>query len=113
MLKRHILVAAIGAAFTALVGVHSSFSQSTMTAEIAPKVGDIWQEYYKGRAEDTGTIVGVGQRITVPYGTFYDCVQIRVWSKIGTGKENEYYCPVGSMAKTLETATTAPGEAVW
>ena len=114
MLKKHTLFAAIGAAFTALVGLHSSLAQTPMMAEIAPRVGDIWQEYRQGKAEDTGTVVAVGQRVTGPYGTFYECVQIRVWSRIGTGKENEYYCPVGTMAKTVETATTAPEAAkIW
>ena len=59
-----------------------------------PKVGDVYrQEYYKGRAEDMGTVVALGKKISVPHGTYENCVQIRDWSPLESGSEYKYYCP--------------------
>jgi hypothetical protein len=33
--------------------------------------------YYKGHAEDMGTVVATDKKITVPYGTFEKCLQIK------------------------------------
>ena len=58
-----------------------------------PKVGDTYrQEYYAGKAEDMGTVVAVGKKVTVRQGAFEDCVQIRDWSCIGDGSEHKYFC---------------------
>lgn len=55
-----------------------------------PKVGDSYrQEYYKGEAEDMGDIVAFGEKVTVPYGTYENCLKTRDWSKIETD-QNEY-----------------------
>ena len=52
-----------------------------------PKVGFTYQqEDAKGKAEDMGTIIAVGERVTVPYGTLDDCVQTRDWSRIEIGR---------------------------
>ena len=67
-----------------------------------PKVGDSYrQEYYRGKAEDMGDIVALGKSVTVPYGTFNDCLQTRDWSRIEkTLNEFKYYCPsVGFLVK--------------
>jgi hypothetical protein len=70
-----------------------------------PKVGETYrQEYYKGRAEDMGTIVALDKKITTPAGTFDKCLQIRDWSKIEWAREHKYYCPaVGFLV--LEEST--------
>jgi hypothetical protein len=59
-----------------------------------PKVGDSYrQEYLPGRAEDMGTVVAVGKRVSIPHGAFDDCVQIRDWSRIKEGgSEHKYFC---------------------
>lgn len=78
-----------------------------------PKVGDTYrEEYYKGKAEDMGTIVALGKRVTVPYGAFDDCLQTRGWSRIDrTANEYKYYCPaVGFMV--LEEAAPTGGQRV-
>jgi hypothetical protein len=65
-----------------------------------PKVGLTYQqEHAKGKAEDMGTIIALGKRVKVPYGTFQDCVQTRDWSRIEkTANEYKYYCPaIGFM----------------
>jgi hypothetical protein len=64
-----------------------------------PKVGDTYrQEFLPGKAEDMGTVVAVGTKVSVPYGTFDDCVQIKDWSRIETDEEYKYFCAgVGFM----------------
>ena len=68
-----------------------------------PRAGDTYrQEYYPGTAEDMGTVVSVGKRVTVPRGaSFEDCVKIRDWSRITGEAEHKYYC-VGAGLMVLE-----------
>jgi len=68
-----------------------------------PKVGDTYrQEYYPGKAEDMGTVVAVGTRLTLPQGaSFENCVQIRDWSRIKKESEHKYHC-VGIGLMVLE-----------
>jgi hypothetical protein len=59
-----------------------------------PKVGDSYrQEYYKGHAEDMGTVVATDKKITVPFGTFERCVQIKDSTPLSKIAEYKYYCP--------------------
>ena len=62
--------------------------------EANPKVSDSYkQEYYKGHAEDMADVISLKEKVTVPYGTFTDCIQTRDWSKIdATLNEYKYYC---------------------
>jgi len=65
-----------------------------------PKVGDSYrQEYYKGEAEDMAEVVALGAAISVPYGTFTDCLQTKEWNPLEQGgEEYKYYCPkVGNV----------------
>jgi hypothetical protein len=61
-----------------------------------PKVGDTYrQEYYKGKAEDMGTVQGVGNKLEVKAGKFDDCIKIRDWSKTESSwleQEFKHYC---------------------
>jgi hypothetical protein len=65
-----------------------------------PQLGDSYrQEYYLGRAEDIGTVVAVGQKVTVPYGTLENCVQIRDSSPLDPIAEFKYFCAdIGFLA---------------
>ena len=80
-----------------------------------PKPGDTYRkEYYRGKAEDMGTVVALGRRVSVPYGTFEDCVQIRDWSRI-KADENDYnfYCSgVGFLVLTEQGKASARLELV-
>jgi hypothetical protein len=59
-----------------------------------PRVGETYrQEYYRWRAEDMGTVVATDKRVTVPHGTFENCLQIEDWSLNEHGREYKYYCP--------------------
>ena len=71
-----------------------------------PKVGLTYrQENAKGKAEDMGTIVAVGQQVRVPHGTFDGCVQTRDWSRIErTANEFKNYCPAVGFVVLEESA---------
>jgi hypothetical protein len=68
------------------------------------------QEFYKGEAEDMGSVVALDKTVTVSSGTYRGCVQTRDWSPIDrTEKEYKYYCPqIGFLA--LEEAAPHGGE---
>lgn len=76
-----------------------------------PMVGLTYrQEYYKGQAEDMGTVIALNRTVRSSNGTFRGCVQTRDWSVIDkTVNEYKYYCPqVGFL--TLEEAAPRGGE---
>ncbi|MCA9653823.1 MAG: hypothetical protein H6712_12605 [Myxococcales bacterium] len=58
-----------------------------------------FQEYYPGEAEDVGEVIGVGEAIEVPAGSFTDCVRTRDTSHLDPGlDEQKVYCPgVGNV----------------
>lgn len=66
-----------------------------MWANPAAHIGEEYrQEYYRGEAEDWGKVVGVGQSVTVPFGTFANCIRTEDWNALEPGeKEDKYYCP--------------------
>jgi len=70
----------------------------------SPQVGDSYrQEYYSGEAEDMGEVVSLGETVSVPYGTFSDCIKTKDWNVLEPGViEFKYYCPeIGGVV--LET----------
>ena len=69
-----------------------------------PKAGQTYrQEYYKGRAEDMGSIKATRKKVTVPQGTYDDCVQIRDWSRLESGGDYKYFCSgIGFLVLTEE-----------
>jgi hypothetical protein len=79
-------------------GVDGAKPGTIMRAD--PKVGDTYrQEYYKGHAEDMGTVVATDKKVTVPFGRFENCLQIRDSSPLESGSEYKYYCPdIGFLA---------------
>jgi hypothetical protein len=89
-------------------GVDGSKPGMIMVAN--PKVGDTYhQEYYKGHAEDMGTVVALGRKVATPAGTFDDCVQIKDWSNLETSSEYKYFCSgIGFM---VMEESTRPGGA--
>lgn len=76
-----------------------------------PKVGLTYQqEYAKGKAEDMGTIMALGQQISVPQGVLDDCVQVRDWSRIErTANEYKYFCPAVGFKALEESAWLGAG----
>jgi hypothetical protein len=59
-----------------------------------PKVRDAYrQEYYPTRAEDMGTVIAIGRKVTVPYGTLENCLQVQDSTPLEPRREYKYYCP--------------------
>ena len=68
-----------------------------------PQVGDTYrQEWYPGQAEDAAEVVSLNEEVTVPFGTFTNCLQTREFSTLEPElNEYKYYCTaVGAV--TLE-----------
>ena len=58
-----------------------------------PKVGESYrQEYYPARAEDMGTVIATGRKVTVPYGTLENCIQVQDSTPLESRREYKYYC---------------------
>jgi hypothetical protein len=74
-----------------------------------PKPGDSYrQEYYEGEAEDMGDVVSLGESVTVPAGTYTDCLKTRDWTPLEPGvSEFKYYAP--GIGFVLETAPDGSG----
>ncbi len=60
-----------------------------------PSVGMMYrQEYYFDEAEDEAEVVEAGLTVTVPFGTFTDCIKIREWTDLDPGIEGyKIYAP--------------------
>ena len=58
-----------------------------------PEVGDVYrQEFLLGEAEDGGEVVSLSETVTVPAGTFVDCIQTADFTPLEPGEEeNKYY----------------------
>ncbi|MCE9594785.1 MAG: hypothetical protein K8S98_11390 [Planctomycetes bacterium] len=57
-----------------------------------PKAGEPYrQEYLLGVAEDMGQVVAIDESVTVPAGTFRDCVKTKDWSLLESGDEHKWY----------------------
>jgi hypothetical protein len=82
-------------------GVDGAEAGIVMLAD--PQVGDTYrQEWYPGHAEDAAEVVSLSEEVTVPYGTFTNCLQTREFSTLDPElNEYKYYCTaVGAV--TLE-----------
>ncbi len=62
------------------------------------------QEYLRGRAEDMGQVVALRDSVTVPYGSFTDCVRTKDWSMLEAGTENKWYAKGVGLVRTLSSS---------
>lgn len=63
------------------------------------------QEYRRGVAEDLGEVIAIGVTVTVPAGTWNDCIRTEDTSAIEPGaREAKTYCP--GVGNVLETSAT-------
>ncbi len=62
------------------------------------------QEYGLGVAEDMGQIVATDVTVTVPAGTFTQCVKTKDWSLLEPGSENKWYAKGVGVVKEVSTA---------
>lgn len=60
-----------------------------------PTVGQAYyQEFYAGEAEDRGRVLSVGESVTVPAGSFTDCLKTEDTTPLEPDVlEHKYYCP--------------------
>ena len=60
-----------------------------------PLVGETYrQEYYVGEAEDMAKVLALSETVTVPFGTFNNCLKTKDWNPLVAGDEEyKYYCP--------------------
>jgi hypothetical protein len=74
-----------------LAGVDGAEPGYVMLAN--PDVGHSYrQEYYRGEAEDMAQVLGLDESITVPYGSFQDCLETKEWTPLEPGvSEHKYY----------------------
>lgn len=57
-----------------------------------PRVGERYRmEYAANEAEDVGRIAALDETITVPFGTFKECVRTREWSMLESGTSTKWY----------------------
>ena len=57
-----------------------------------PRVGERYrQEYAANEAEDVGRIAALDETVTVPFGTFKECVRTREWSMLESGTSTKWY----------------------
>jgi hypothetical protein len=70
-----------------------------------PKVGDSYrEEYLAGQAEDRADIVSRTESVSVPFGTFTNCLKTKNYTMLDPGKvEYKYYCTkVGNSTMELD-----------
>ncbi len=69
-----------------------------------PQIGDSYrQEYYEGEAEDMAEVLSLGESVTVPYGSFKNCLKTKEWTPLEPDvEENKYYAP--GVGLVLEVA---------
>lgn len=75
-----------------------------------PHVGDIvQQENSPGVVEDMGKVIRLTETVTVPFGTFTNCLETTEWTPIEPGdRSHKFYAP--GIGNVLEVATRQGGE---
>jgi hypothetical protein len=68
-----------------------------------PQVGQHYQqEFFRGEAEDEARVVARGLDITVPFGSFHNCLKTVELTPLEPGvKEAKFYCPAVGFVKAL------------
>ncbi len=69
-----------------------------------PQAGDEWRVVYrKGVVEDIAKVIAANASITVPTGTYTDCIEVFEWSPIESAIAKKYYCQtVGGNVVEIE-----------
>jgi hypothetical protein len=69
-----------------------------------PKPGKPYrQEYSPGHAEDMGQVVGTGEAVTVPAGSYSDTVKTKDWSLLEPGHEHKWYAKGVGVVRSQAT----------
>jgi hypothetical protein len=93
-------------------GVDGALPGIIMWADPSAHIGESYrQEFYEGEAEDWGRVVALNRAITVPFGTFTNCVETEDWNALESGgRERKFYCP--QIGLVLETPAAGGNERV-
>lgn len=60
------------------------------------------QEYYEGEAEDVGQVLSLSATVTVPYGTYNNCLQTAEWTPLEPGiVEHKFYASGVGLVKAV------------
>jgi hypothetical protein len=71
------------------------------------------QEYYACEAEDWAVVVSLSESVTVPYGSFYSCLQTRDFTPLEPDvNEYKYYAPGLGMVLEVDIASGARTELI-
>ena len=62
------------------------------------------QQYRLGVAEDFARVVAIGESVSVPAGSFSDCVRTEEWSALEPGTDEKWYAPGVGLVRTESTA---------
>lgn len=68
-----------------------------------PKTGFAYrEEYYFNHAEDQAEIIATGQTVTVPLGTYVNCIKTKNWTELEPDQlEHKFYAPGVGMVKEI------------
>ncbi len=68
-----------------------------------PQVGDAYrQEYYEDEAEDMAEVLSLNESVSVPYGSFENCLKTQEWTPLEPDVvENKYYAPGVGVVKEV------------
>lgn len=85
-----------------LGGVNGGLPGIIMEAD--PQVGDVYrQEYLKHVAEDMGEVLSLDGTVTVPYGTFTDCVVTKDFTRLEKkAYEEKWYARGIGLVKSMD-----------
>jgi hypothetical protein len=84
-------------------------AQAGILLPAEPKVGLTYrQEYYEGEAEDGAEVLGVDEQVTVPFGTFRQCLKTKDFTPLEPDVlEHKYYA--NGMGPVLAVAVRGGG----
>jgi hypothetical protein len=72
-----------------------------------PHIGNLYrQEFSLGVAEDMAAVLSLNESVTVPYGSFTNCLKTREFTALEPNlKENKFYAPGIGNIRTVDLAT--------
>jgi hypothetical protein len=77
-----------------------------------PQVGDAYrQEFYEDEAEDLAEVLSLNKSVSVPYGSFDNCLQTKEWTPLESDVVEEKYYASG-IGVVLEVGVKGSSERV-
>jgi hypothetical protein len=78
-------------------------ARAGIVMEAHPRVGDSYrQEYLKDVAEDQAQVLALSASVTVPFGSYANCLQTKEWSRLEPGVvEDKYYAQSVGVLKAV------------